>query len=149
MGRRAVRNQNKGFTLIEVLIVIVVVGILALIVIPRLAGAVRKSKEASLRANLKQIRDGIEQFEANTASWPPSLNDVMAASGGAISADADGRGMSVDRNAYTGPYLITGDGALPKDPMTDAVDWDYDDSTGEVHSASSLTAVNGSAYSTW
>jgi prepilin-type N-terminal cleavage/methylation domain-containing protein len=142
-------RSKRGFTLIEMLIVIVVIAILAMIVIPRLMGATRKSKEASLRADLKQIRDGIEQFEANTAAWPPALSDIMAVGGGGISSGSDGRGISVDRSAYTGPYLITGDGNLPKDPFTDAVDWNYDNSTGAVHSASTLSAQNGSAYSTW
>jgi general secretion pathway protein G len=142
-------SLRRGFTLIEMLIVIVVIAILAMIVIPRLMGATRKAKEASLRAGLKQIRDGIEQFEANTAAWPPAVTDIMAANGGAISSDNDGRGISVDRSAYTGPYLVTGDGNLPLDPFTEVADWNYNNSTGEVHSASTLSGQNGSAYSTW
>lgn len=142
-------HSDRGFTLIEVLIVIVIIAILATIVIPRLLGAGRKSKEAALRADLKQIRDAIEQFEANTAAWPPNLSDIMAASGAAISADSDGRGMSVDRSGYTGPYLLTADGNLPKDPFTGAADWNYTNSTGEVHSSSTLVATNGESYSTW
>jgi prepilin-type N-terminal cleavage/methylation domain-containing protein len=141
--------RKRGFTLIEVLIVITVLAILALIVIPRMASASRRGREASLRADLKQIRDAIERFEANTAAWPPALTDIMAADGTAISADVDGRGMSVDRNGYEGPYLRTGDGQLPLDPFTGARDWSYNSSTGEVHSSSSLTGVDGSAYSTW
>jgi general secretion pathway protein G len=146
--RRALRRE-RGFTLIEVLIVITIVSILAVIVIPRLTAVGRRGKEAALKADLKQIRDAIERFEANTAAWPPSLADLMAADGAAISADADGRGMSVDRNGYDGPYLRTGDGTLPVDPFTQARDWNYNSSTGEVHSASTLTALNGTAYSTW
>jgi len=141
--------RQRGFTLIEMLIVIVVIAILAMIVIPRLLGATRKSKEASLKADLKQIRDGIEQFEANTAAWPPSLSDIVATSGASLSSDTDGRGISVDRSGYTGPYLITGDGNLPLDPFTGAADWNYNNSTGAVHSASTLSAQNGSAYNTW
>lgn len=149
MAAMPLRDRRGGFTLIEVLICICIIAILAMLVIPRLAGAARKSREASLRANLKQIRDAIEQFESNTAAWPPSLNDIMAANGAALSSDADGRGISVDRSAYTGPYLVTGDGALPKDPITEAADWDYNNSTGAVHSSATLNAVNGTAYSTW
>lgn len=149
MGVSPINNRRAGFTLIEVLIVIVVISILALIVIPRLMAAGRKSKEASLKANLKQIRDAIEQFEANTAAWPPNISDIMAANGAAISADSDGRGMSVDRTAYTGPYMITGDGSLPKDPITTAADWNYNSATGEVHSSSTLSALSGATYSTW
>lgn len=142
-------TRRRGFTLIEVLIVITVLAILALIIIPRMASASRRGREASLRADLKQMRDAIERFEANTAGWPPALTDIMVADGTSISADVDGRGMSVDRNGYEGPYLRTGDGQLPLDPFTGAGDWSYNSATGEVHSSSTLSALDGSAYSTW
>lgn len=143
------RSRDAGFTLLEVIIVIVIIAILAVIVIPRLTAAARRGKEASLRADLKQMRDAIERFEANTAAWPPVLADLMVADGNAVSADSDGRGMSVDRAAYDGPYLRTGDGNLPTDPLTGAADWDYDGATGQVHSSTTLTALDGSAYATW
>jgi len=146
---RKMFSSGRGFTLIEMLIVIVVIAVLAVIVVPRLLAATRRSREASLSADLKQIRDAIERFEANTAAWPPALSDLMAADGSAISADADGHGMSVDRAAYDGPYLRTGDGNLPLDPFTAAADWNYNSATGEVHSSSTLAALNGSVYSTW
>ena len=142
-------GEKSGFTLIEVLIVITVISTLATIVIPRAMSAQRKAKEANLRANLKQMRDAIETFEANTAGWPPALSDVIAADGASISADSDGRGISVDRSAYDGPYLRTPDGNLPVDPFTGAADWNYNNATGEVHSSSTLTALNGTAYTTW
>ena len=144
LGRR-----RCGFTLIEVLIVITVIAILAMLVVPRAMGARRKAKEAQLRGNLKQLRDGIERFEATTAAWPPSAADLMAANGGAISADFDGRGGSVDRMAYDGPYLVTGDGSLPTDPFTEDDDWNYDNQTGDVHSSSTLMSIAGSAYNSW
>jgi type II secretory pathway pseudopilin PulG len=132
-----------------VLIVITVIAILSMLVIPRAMAARRQAREAQLRGNLKQLRDGVERFEATTAAWPPSITDVMAANGAAISADFDGRGGSVDRSAYDGPFLVTGDGSVPKDPFTEAPDWTYDNSTGDIHSASTLTSLTGTAYSTW
>jgi len=142
-------RRHAGFTLIEMLIVIVVIAILAVIVIPRLMGAGRRAKEASLRANLKQLRDAIERFEGACAAWPPTLADVMAPDGASISADSDGRGISVDRMGYTGPYIVTGSGTLPIDPMTGAADWNYSSATGQVNSSSTLTATDGSPYATW
>jgi general secretion pathway protein G len=142
-------RRGRGFTLVEVLIVITVIAILAVMVVPRLLAAARRAKEAQLRGNVKQLRDGIERFEATNAAWPPSLPDIMAANGSAISGDFDGRGGSVDRIAYDGPYLQTGDGSLPPDPFTGAADWVYNNATGDVHSGSTLTALDGSSYSTW
>jgi prepilin-type N-terminal cleavage/methylation domain-containing protein len=141
--------RRRGFTLIEVLIVITILAILALIIIPRMGAASRRGREASLRADLKQIRDAVERFEASTAAWPPALTDIMAADGSSISGDTDGRGMSVDRSGYDGPYLRTGDSLMPLDPFTGARDWTYSSATGEVHSSSTLTALDGAAYSTW
>lgn len=149
MNRFLCKRRCGGFTLIEMLIVIVVIAILAVIVIPRLMGAGRRAKEASLRANLKHIRDAIERFEGACAAWPPQLADLMAADGAAISADADGRGISIDRSGYNGPYLTTGSGSLPIDPFTGAADWDYDNASGEVHSSSTLSAADGTAYTLW
>ncbi len=144
-----VDRRRCGFTLIEVLIVVTIIAILSILVIPRATAARRRAKEAQLRGNLKQLRDGIERFEATSAAWPPSLSDVMATDGGAISADFDGRGGWVDRSAYDGPYLLTGDGQLPNDPFTAAADWDYDNTTGAVHSSSTLASLSGPIYNTW
>lgn len=146
---RSTNRRRFGFTLIEVLIVIVVIAILSMLVIPQAMAARRQAKEAQLRGNLKQLRDAIERFEATTAAWPPALSDLMAADGDAISANFDGRGGYVDRLAFDGPYLLTGDGQLPQDPFTGAADWDYDNSTGDVHSTSTLVGMDGEAYSTW
>jgi len=143
------RERKKGFTLIEILMVVLVVGILGAIIISRLVGASRKGREAALRADLQRIRVAIEYFESNTGALPPRLSDILAPSGAAISADKDGRGRPVDRDEYKGPYLITGDGSLPKDPVTGAADWNYDRITGDVHSSSTATALNGTPYSTW
>ncbi len=142
-------RRRHGFTLIEMLIVIVVIAILALIVIPRLLGAGRKARESSLRADLRQLRTSIQHFEADTGAYPPDLTDVMAADGASISADADGRGFSVDRNGYQGPYLRTATNLLPNDPFTAAADWTYDNASGDVHSASTLTGLDGTDYTTW
>jgi len=143
------RHNSRGFTLIEMLCVIIVIAALAVLVIPHLLGAQRKAKEAQLAGNLKQIRDAVERFESNTGAWPPALTDIIAANGNAISANFDGRGGLVDRNSYDGPYMASPMRELPKDPFTEATDWNYNNATGAVHSAATLCAVDGSPYNTW
>jgi len=143
------RQTRRGFTLIEMLIVIVVIGILAIIVIGRFTGIGRRSREAALRSDLHSLRTAIEHFEADAGAFPPDLTDILAADGASISADADGAGRSVDRTGYQGPYLRTGDNNLPNDPMTGAADWTYDNANGDVHSSSTLTALDGTDYTTW
>jgi general secretion pathway protein G len=147
---RMVDRRHKGFTLIEMLIVIVVIAILALIVIPRLLGAGRKAKEATLKGDLHQLRNAIQQFEADCGDYPAALADLQARpAAGSAGANA----IVLDVNGWQGPYLRTPDGNLPKDPFTSAADWVYDASpgatAGDVHSASTLTAINGENYSDW
>ena len=145
--RRMVDRKHKGFTLIEMLIVIVVIAILALIVIPRLLGAGRKAKEATLRGDLHQLRNAVQQFEADCGDYPLALGDLQTKPADGTNG---GGGVSLDVNGWQGPYLRTPDGGLPVDPFTTAADWDYSTpATGEVHSASTLTAINGEAYSSW
>ncbi len=82
MSISAFAARRRGFTLIELLIVIVVIAILALIVIPRVMGASRKAKEATLKGNLHEIRNALEQFQADTGGYPTTANliDIVAPS---------------------------------------------------------------------
>jgi len=134
---------------LELMILVLLIAILAVIVIPRIMGTGRKAREASLRADLKSLRDGIERFEGACAAFPPALSDLMVANGNDISADTDGRGLSVDRRGYNGPYLVTEDRNLPEDPFTKAADWNYNSATGEVRSSSTLSSLGGIPYADW
>jgi len=59
------KRSADAFTLIEMLIVITIIGVLAVIVIPRLLGTGRKANEAALRGTLHQLRNAIQQFQAD------------------------------------------------------------------------------------
>ena len=143
---KMMKKGTRGFTLIEMLIVIVVIAILALIVIPRLLGAGRKAKEATLKGDLHQLRNSIQQFEADMGDYPASLDQLVATS---APTGQGGGGLDLDSAGYQGPYMRTPDGNLPVDPFTTAADWTYTAATGEVHSASTLTALDSTAYSSW
>jgi general secretion pathway protein G len=149
MMSRMVSRKHKGFTLIEMLIVIVVIAILALIVIPRLLGAGRKAKEATLRGDMHQIRNAIQQFEADCGDYPLTIDQLQTVPGDGTDG---GTGVALDVTAWQGPYLRTPDNDLPVDPFrlpTDTPRWDYTAGTGHVQSLSTLTALNGDNYSDW
>jgi len=139
---------RKGFTLIEVLIVIVVIAILAAIVVPRLLGAGREAREASLRAHLQEIRNALGLFQAQCGDYPNALTDIMATSAPA----SGGTGVMINPADWKGPYLTTPNGALPNNPVTgsnvEGTDWVYDKTNGAVH-AKAGTAKDGTDYSTW
>jgi general secretion pathway protein G len=141
------RRRRAGFTLLEVLIVIVVIAILAVLIIPRLLGTGRKAKEAALKGQLQTLRKAIEQFSAECGDFPADLNQLQTQPG---DGDPGGNGISLDATSWSGPYMTTTDGGLPKDPFTgDNTSWAYDPTTGDVHSGSDLTSLDGGPYSDW
>jgi len=73
-------RAKSGFTLVEILIVVVILGILAAIVIPQFTGASTEAKESSLVSNLQSIRSQIELFKIQH-------NDILP---GEILSDIDG-----------------------------------------------------------
>jgi len=66
------------------------------------------------------------------------------------SGSTGGTGVTLDVSAWQGPYLETPDGNLPEDPFTDSsTTWSYTASTGNLQSGTTLTSLNGEAYSSW
>lgn len=70
--------MSKGFTLLEVLFVVIVIAILAAIVIPRLLLTQRTAKENACDANIAEINKQVELYYFNTGSWPSIyLNEMV------------------------------------------------------------------------
>jgi general secretion pathway protein G len=101
------RGVRAGFTLVELIVVIALIGILATLVIPNLRSTPRRAKEAVLKQDLHTFRDVIDQFFADRGHYPEDLRDLVEKG-----------------------YLRK----LPKDPFTNAVSsWVpvYADEVGE------------------
>ena len=75
-SRLSALGSPSGFTLIELMIVITIMGILITLAQPSYNRAVAAAKEATLKENLFILRDAIDQYYADNAKYPPSLTDL-------------------------------------------------------------------------
>lgn len=95
-------TRTRGFTLLELLVVMVIIGLLAGIVGPRLFGEVSKSEITAARAQIDALSKALDQFRLDVGRYPSSQEGLAAL----MQAPAD-----ADR--WAGPYLKK---AVPMDP---------------------------------
>lgn len=69
-------KSRKGFTLVELLIVVLILGALAAIAIPRIIGGATNAKINACKTNVDLINSQIELYYANNDAWPSDLTDV-------------------------------------------------------------------------
>jgi general secretion pathway protein G len=128
--------RSRGFTLIELMIVISIILILISVAIPAYRQSVTRARESVLRQNLFTLRSVISQYTLDKQKAPQALDDLISAG-----------------------YLKQ----LPKDPITGLSDtWvpvqedetlsspdQQEGGIDDVHSGSESTSSDGSAYSSW
>ncbi len=71
------QSRSKGFTLVELLVVLAILATLLALAAPRYFQHVERSKEAVLRQNLATLREAIDQYHADTGRWPESLEYLV------------------------------------------------------------------------
>ncbi|MET0218906.1 MAG: prepilin-type N-terminal cleavage/methylation domain-containing protein [Burkholderiales bacterium] len=71
------RRRPKGFTLVELLVVMAIISLLLTIAAPRYFHSVQRSREAVLREDLHLMRDAVDKHYADTGKYPPSLEDLV------------------------------------------------------------------------
>lgn len=71
------RNRSRGFTLVELLVVLAIIATLMTLVAPRYTGSVDKAKEAVLRQDLATLREAIDKHYGDTGKYPATLEDLV------------------------------------------------------------------------
>lgn len=134
-------KAKRGFTLVEILIVVVILGILAAIVIPQFTQASTEAKENSLCSDLQTLRSQIELFKCQHNDLLPRLATFEEEMVYTSQIDRTASTSKVRTGLFQfGPYLER----LPENPFTqldtvvgadagaNGAGWVYDQTTGEI-----------------
>ena len=132
---RRIQKQDAGFTLIELMIVMAIIGVLAVVAIPSFVGAIKQAREAVLKEDLHVLRNAIDSYTADKQKGPQSLDDLIQ----------DGYLKSIPEDPMTHSketwVTETGDALRSLDQTDPGID--------NVHSGAQDQGSDGQPYASW
>ena len=129
------KRQDAGFTPIELMIVMAIIGVLSLIAVPSYIQAVKHAREAVLKEDLHVLRDAIDSYTNDKDKAPQTLDDLVSA--GYLKA------IPVDPVTHSNTTWVP-----TMDDTLQSVD-QSDPGMTDVHSGSDQPSSDGQPYSTW
>lgn len=144
MGDRTVNGEgsaqrtgtcSRGFTLVELLVVMAIIATLLSLVAPRYVRSVQAARESVLRTNLVGLRDAIDKFRADTGRFPESLDELAA--------------KRYLREVPIDPVTDRMDTWVSVAPTCDAGSAVRCTGVGDVRSGAEGSGSDGTAYATW
>jgi general secretion pathway protein G len=149
--------RRGGVTLIELLVVVAILGILAGVALPLAQVTAIRTRELELRRNLRNVRQGIDQFKAEYDKARANVRDARDAFKKKVSVDRTGYPLTPDEMVET--KILR---RVPRDPMTADGKWvarSFSDNPEsslsdakdvyDIRSASKAVALDGTTYDTW
>lgn len=132
---------HPGFTLVEVLLVVVILGIMAALVVPQFTSAAAMSRENSIKMSLNRIRQQLEVYKEQHGDYPSLALFAVQLTG---ATDVNGNAVALGTPDSFGPYIQN----VPPNPNTGGTvvgngavgssDWYYDELTGEIRANDSV-----------
>jgi len=137
---RGTTRQDAGFTLIELIVVVAIIGILATIAVPAMRTAPQRARESALKEDLFTLRSCLDQFHADRDRYPTTLEEMV--------------GMGYLRSVPVDPVTNSKDTWVPIFEQVTPEQQDERQPQGspgiiDIHSGSEGTALDGSKYADW